>query len=144
MASCHHTSTHKAPIPVTLARAMFAWKRHWENTPLVRTCDNPNGVSVSVDAHAYRLAFVHEELVDVFRTRQRVETYGKHTLPQGMFRERQPKLTTLYLKITLCRINLGSFTIGHPTHDKRYNGPFMIALSLRVSVCVVTNKLFGN
>lgn len=121
-AGCHHMSTHKAPISVTLARAMFAWKRHRKNTPLVRTRDNPNGVSASVDAHAYRLAFVHEELVDVFRTRQRVETYGKATLPPETFRKRQPKITTLYLKIMLYRINLGSFTCGCPYHDKRYNG----------------------
>ena len=82
----HHVHSTLGSLPTSAATRST-------NLTDMSSSDNEKKCGNRVSMHAFKLAFVHDELLAVFQMRERVRRYGVASLHQDAFRKRAPLLS---------------------------------------------------
>ena len=122
VAKYYHIMTNSARRLLRWASLKFIQNQCDKQAQLICTCYCEDGTAYPIDKHAYKLAFVHEELDSVHRMRRRMQQYGRPELPQHTFRVRPPSLTKEKLEQVMAEMNNGSYSVGEAPWIQNCNG----------------------
>lgn len=111
--NCYRFIMSKARRLLTSTRSSPLEEPLHSDTQTMYVSNARDGVFSPPDEHAYKIAFVHDELDNVFRMRRRVEKYGKSDLTPRRFHVRTPSLTAANLEELLYDMNANMHSTVH-------------------------------